>query len=419
LLTCLEQAILDRAGGIVRLQVEFGRLLRTAIDAVIDSRQTGRLTYAELEKTEKTYIGTKVEILFRNLIKAEKGQLLDLSIEGVEVDIKNTMGRAWTIPPEAIDHPCILIRPNESTARCNLGLVVVRETILNPGRNRDGKRTISLAAQGSIRWLLRDAVYPKNFWQFLDQTSRNEIMSARGGTSRMVMLFRKVQRTPISRTVIESVAQQKDSLKRLRKNGGARDKLSRDNIVVLWGRNDRQLIEDLGLPLCSSNEFISISPRNEDERQRLIEAGHLTAEAGFVTDSLTTPGRSENMRRIRSANTLPEKTVRSIAHRLGFRFRLHVPDLPGKPDLVFPRLGRIIQVHGCFWHLHAKCREGRVPDSRRDYWERKLLRNVARDQKNAQRLRRLGWRVLTVWECETKNLDTLVSRIDRFLSGSG
>lgn len=93
------------------------------------------------------------------------------------------------------------------------------------------------------------------------------------------------------------------------------------------------------------------------------------------------------MRRIRSVDTVPEMIVRRAAHRLGYRFRLHVRNLPGKPDLVFPRLKRIIQVHGCFWHLHQRCREAHIPKSREEYWRPKLNRNKERDQANVKKLR--------------------------------
>lgn len=132
-------------------------------------------------------------------------------------------------------------------------------------------------------------------------------------------------------------------------------------------------------------------------------------------DLLSSTRRSENMRRIRSTNTAPEIHVRRVAHTLGYRFRLHRRDLPGRPDLVFPRLRAVILVHGCFWHQHTRCREGRVPGSHRGYWSPKLARNVARDRSNRRKLQRLGWRVLTVWECEICR-PTLPARIARFLA---
>jgi len=102
---------------------------------------------------------------------------------------------------------------------------------------------------------------------------------------------------------------------------------------------------------------------------------------------------------------------------MGFRFRLHVASLPGKPDLVFPRLKKIIDVRGCFWHQHGKCSDSRIPKSRLDYWKPKLDRNTERDTANIAKLRRLGWRTLVVWgcECEAHQPDVLAQRLRRFL----
>src|SRR5262245_38228575 len=111
---------------------------------------------------------------------------------------------------------------------------------------------------------------------------------------------------------------------------------------------------------------------------------------------------SERMARITKTNTKPEKLVRSLAHGLGFRFRLHRKDLPGTPDLVFPRLRKVVFVHGCFWHRHT-CKDGRkLPNGNHDYWGPKLARNVARDAQHVARLSELGWASLILWECELR-----------------
>lgn len=124
------------------------------------------------------------------------------------------------------------------------------------------------------------------------------------------------------------------------------------------------------------------------------------------------------MRRIRKKNTMPELTVRRLAHRLGFRFRLHRRDLPGTPDLVFPSRRKVILVHGCFWHQH-ECDLGRKqPNTRAEYWRPKLARNVARDAATQAQLVAKGWSVLVVWECETRDQATLAARLATFLGGS-
>jgi DNA mismatch endonuclease (patch repair protein) len=125
--------------------------------------------------------------------------------------------------------------------------------------------------------------------------------------------------------------------------------------------------------------------------------------------------RSANMRAIRSKNMRPELKVRSIVHRLGYRFRLHRKDLPGKPDLVFPSRRKVIFVHGCFWHSHG-CRVSHTPKSNFDYWGPKLERNVFRDRRNVEVLKAVGWRSLIVWECETDDEDRIRKRILKFLS---
>lgn len=106
------------------------------------------------------------------------------------------------------------------------------------------------------------------------------------------------------------------------------------------------------------------------------------------------------MSRIRSEDTKPEWVLRSGLHRLGFRFRLRDKRIPGRPDLVFPKFGAVVFVHGCFWHQHRKCRAASVPKSNTAFWEEKFARNLARDRRIRTELKKLGWRVLVVWECE-------------------
>ncbi|HEU0122956.1 MAG TPA: DNA mismatch endonuclease Vsr [Bryobacteraceae bacterium] len=133
-------------------------------------------------------------------------------------------------------------------------------------------------------------------------------------------------------------------------------------------------------------------------------------------DKISTAERSEIMRRVRSKSTGPELTVRSLVHRLGYRFRLHRKDLPGSPDLVFPRFRKVIFVHGCFWHQHH-CPRAVRPQSRSDYWNRKLDGNLRRDRKNKRLLGAGGWGILVIWECQIKPplLPALGRRIVRFL----
>lgn len=132
-------------------------------------------------------------------------------------------------------------------------------------------------------------------------------------------------------------------------------------------------------------------------------------------DSVSSSSRSENMSRIKSSDTQPEIQVRHVLHGLGYRYTLHRRDLPGVPDIVFPSRRKIIFVQGCFWHQHKRCADGRIPKSRVRYWEPKLQRNVERDRRNISKLRRDGWGVMLVWECDTVNADRLRKRLVRFL----
>jgi DNA mismatch endonuclease, patch repair protein len=135
-----------------------------------------------------------------------------------------------------------------------------------------------------------------------------------------------------------------------------------------------------------------------------------------MADVLTPQQRSFNMSRIKSRDTKPEKIVRSIVHALGYRYRLHKPDLFGKPDIVLVRHKKIIDVHGCFFHMH-KCRYGSVvPATNAKFWRTKRLSNVERDRRNLRALKRGGWKVLIVWECETRKPVSLLRKLQRFLA---
>ncbi len=134
-------------------------------------------------------------------------------------------------------------------------------------------------------------------------------------------------------------------------------------------------------------------------------------------DTVSPEQRSRNMSKVRGKNTALELKVRSLLHRLGYRFRLHRKDLPGTPDLVFPCRKSVMFIHGCFWHGHS-CARAALPTSNRQFWETKIGRNQERDARTLDQLRNAGWRVLTVWQCETKDEDALRARLVDFL-GAG
>ena len=132
-------------------------------------------------------------------------------------------------------------------------------------------------------------------------------------------------------------------------------------------------------------------------------------------DTLTSAERSARMALVRAKDTKPELLVRRLVHGMGYRYRLHQRNLPGTPDLVFPGRGKVIFIHGCFWHRHARCALARLPKSRGEFWLPKLTANAERDARNVRALRRLGWSVLTIWECQLGDTAKLAKRIRRFL----
>jgi DNA mismatch endonuclease (patch repair protein) len=132
-------------------------------------------------------------------------------------------------------------------------------------------------------------------------------------------------------------------------------------------------------------------------------------------DKLSKEHRSWNMSRIPGENTSPELLVRSLLHRSGFRFRVHRRDLPGSPDVVLPRHRVVVFVHGCFWHRHSRCRLASMPKSRQEFWKSKFLDNVRRDRRVVSQLKKLGWRVIVIWECQTRDPLRLAKLIRRVL----
>lgn len=124
--------------------------------------------------------------------------------------------------------------------------------------------------------------------------------------------------------------------------------------------------------------------------------------------------RSNIMSQVKASNSKPEIAVRKVLHALGYRFRLHRKDLPGKPDIVLPKYDGVIFVHGCFWHHHKGCKKSKLPESNAGFWREKIMANVARDKRSLGALNELGWRTMVIWECEVKSSE-LPNRIDTFL----
>lgn len=130
-----------------------------------------------------------------------------------------------------------------------------------------------------------------------------------------------------------------------------------------------------------------------------------------MTDPLTKEHRSWNMAQIKGKDTKPEVLVRSMLHRAGYRFRKNVKGLPGKPDIVLPKYRTVIFVHGCFWHRHKSCKDATTPKTNKAFWNQKFARNVSNDRKHARELKKLGWKVVTVWECQLKKPERVIQRL--------
>lgn len=137
-----------------------------------------------------------------------------------------------------------------------------------------------------------------------------------------------------------------------------------------------------------------------------------------MADSITPAQRSANMAKVKGQNTKPEKVVRSLLHGMGYRFRLHRKDLPGKPDIVLPKHRKVVFVHGCFWHGHESCRRAARPSSNTEFWNIKINGNMERDQRAMLNLAALGWCALTIWECELRDKELLRKTLKNFLTDS-
>lgn len=260
-------------GGHSKIREAIPPLLREIIDDVVQTRRTGRRSYDELEKTEKTYIGTRVEIVLRGLFKLPKGRL-DTVINGYDVDIKHTMAGNWMIPTEAIGAICLLVAADEKRGLCYLGLIVARPENLTVGDNRDSKVSVSAAGFAHILWLLKEEPYPQNFWKSVSPEKIDKIFGGSTGNDRVVALFTELQGMPIPRDIVEAVAQQKDFTRRIRADGdrGTRNRLAKQGILLLSGAYDQKAMEYFGLPVA---EFISYAPTSQAERQFARDAGYI------------------------------------------------------------------------------------------------------------------------------------------------
>lgn len=255
----------------------YGKVIRQSIDEVLDGPRTGRWDFTQLEKTEKTYVGTKLEILVRVALGLERGSVLDLDIEGVPVDIKWAMDSGWQIPLEAVDHICLCIGGVKKLSMFQVGLVRCRPEYLNEGKNRDRKKTLSATGRAAIRFLVPPSPLPPNFLATIDSAIRTEVLAGETIQERVSRLFRLLPWTPIPRDAIATVARTTgDPMRRVRSDAWAGDPL--DGMRILSAKYGNSLIDALGYPLLEQDEFMSVP---EAELERLP-----TGKKGLLPDSV-------------------------------------------------------------------------------------------------------------------------------------
>jgi hypothetical protein len=254
---------------------QVARVLRDTLDQIYDGQHTGRWDYNQLYKTEKTHVGTLVEINLHRKFGFMDGVTTDYRIAGVEVDCKYSMNYGgWELPPEAMDHICLLVTANDKQSSWAAGLIRVKESLLRARSNRDAKRQLSSSSYVYIRKLWPDnRRLAENLFLNLDADIRNRIFNARAnrgnqhGQARVNELFRLVQYRIIRRAELATVAQQDDFMKRARGNGGARTTLRPEGILVLGHQdNDPNVAAALGLPVPKKGELVSgrVIPARDD-----------------------------------------------------------------------------------------------------------------------------------------------------------
>lgn len=250
-------------------------VLRDTLDELYDGQHSGRWSYDQLHKTEKTYMGTLVEINLHRAFDFADGDATDYRIVGIEVDCKYSMSYGgWELPPEAIGHICLVITANDAASTWSAGLVRVRESYLRGRPNRDAKRQLTAASRRNVRQLWPDhGKLAENLFLHIDPATRERIFGARArrgalhGQAKTNQLFRSVQRRIIRRAELATVAQQDDFMKRARGNGGARTQLRPEGIVVLGHQDTDPLVAAaLCLPVPNKGEFVSarVVPARDD-----------------------------------------------------------------------------------------------------------------------------------------------------------
>ncbi|MDT0447296.1 NaeI family type II restriction endonuclease [Streptomyces johnsoniae] len=267
----------------------FADCFRQAIDEVLDGQRTGRydLTAADVESTEKTYLGTKVEIIVRAAFSLLRGRYMDYLVDGHEVDAKFTMRKNWSIPAEAVGHICLLMTADDAASFFRVGLVRITESALNQGRNRDGKRTLSKHGRESTFWIVPDGRLTENLLLHLPAADREKIFSHPGGQTRINELFRRVHGRIVNRSTVLTVAKQDDSPKRVR---DARLRLRAQGIIILGHQRGHQRIAgELGLPVPTRGEWVAarVTPASYGFGGRVAFIGEIPYRTAAPEDAET------------------------------------------------------------------------------------------------------------------------------------
>jgi hypothetical protein len=239
------------------LEATFSRAIRQAIDQVIDGSRTGRYRYEELEQQEKSYIGTRIEIVVRTKFELEREGKLDTVIAGHPVDFKWSAKVNWMSPREAVGELCLLLEGDESGGTFSVGLVRCDEELLRKSKNQDIKGQLSAAGRRRVRWLVQDGRLPVNFLATLDEETRDAVLAQPVGQARVREFFKRVMRRPVPREVIPTLAVQEDPMRRIRRDrGGA----SLDGMKILSGyfKAGSNAAERLGYEPLSKNDYMSV-----------------------------------------------------------------------------------------------------------------------------------------------------------------
>ena len=235
----------------------FAKVVRKTIDEVLDGPRTGRWDYGQLEKTEQTYVGTKLEIIARTELGLEHAGFMDLEIESYPVDIKWSKTSVWQIPREAVGQLCLCIGCLDDMTRFQVGVVRCRIENLNDGKNQDGKKTLSVVGRKAMRVIVPPTPIPSNFVADMDPAIRDAVMAEPSIQSRVTKLFCLLPRTPIPRNAVRTVARTEgDPMRRIRADSKAGDPLK--GYKVLSARYGNKIVQALGYPPLGPDEFMSL-----------------------------------------------------------------------------------------------------------------------------------------------------------------